>query len=113
MQQEKTKLFKSQTFIKDSFEDQNSEFSLDLCRAFLAADILLWKLHNTIFNTFLQKYTGKHIPNQSTTLKKCVSVLYNEIIDRIRKEIGEGLIYVSTDETTDVDGRYVFSWSCA
>ena len=29
-----------QIFIKDSFEDQNSEFSLDLCRAFLAsADI--------------------------------------------------------------------------
>ncbi|KAL4091427.1 hypothetical protein QTP88_026119 [Uroleucon formosanum] len=76
-----------QIFIKDSFEDQNSEFSLDLCLAFLASDILLWKLHNTTFNTFLQKYIGKHIPDESTIRKKCVSVLYNEVIDRIRKEI--------------------------
>lgn len=96
-----------QIFIKNSFKDQNSEFSLDLCRAFLASDIPLWKLHNTTFNTFLQKYTGKHIPDQSTIRKKCVSVLYNEVIDRIRKEIGEGPIYVSIDETTDVEGRYV------
>ncbi|VVC31326.1 Hypothetical protein CINCED_3A020437 [Cinara cedri] len=68
-----------QIFMKDSFKDQNSEFSLGLCRAFLDSDIPLWKLHNTTFNTFLKKYT----------------------------EICEGPIYVSIDETTDVDGRYV------
>ncbi|VVC26795.1 Hypothetical protein CINCED_3A018020 [Cinara cedri] len=96
-----------QIFIKDSFKDQNSEFSLDLCHAFLDSDIPLWKLHNTTFNKFVQKYTGKHIPDQFTIRKKCVSVLCNEVIDRIRKEIGEGPIYVSIDETTDVDRRYV------
>lgn len=30
-------------FIKDSYKDQNIEFSFDLCRAFSAFDIPLWK----------------------------------------------------------------------
>lgn len=28
-----------QTFIKDTFEDKNPEFSLDICNTFLASDI--------------------------------------------------------------------------
>lgn len=41
------------------------------------------------------------------THKKCISVLYHELINRICKDILVGLIYVSIDETTDVNGKYV------
>lgn len=64
IQQEKKKI--KQIFIKDSFVIQNSEFSLDLWRAFLAFDIPWWEFHSTNFNPFLQKYTGVHIPGQSS-----------------------------------------------
>lgn len=43
----------------------------------------------------MEKYTGKHVSYQSTIRNKCVPVLYKEVIDRVRKEIG------------DVEGMYV------
>lgn len=55
----------------------------------------------------MQNYTGKNISDQSTIKKKYISVIYNEIIDHIRKNIGEGPIYISIHEITEVEGRYV------
>jgi len=65
-------------------------------------------MRNTTFKTFLDKYTSKHVPDQSIIHKKCVSVLYNDIIDRICEEIGEGLPYMfQLMKLQTSTGRYV------
>jgi len=73
----------------------------------MKADIPLTKLKNPIFKMFLEKYTGQAVPEESTLRKNYVEVIYNETLSKIRDIIGNGPIWVSVDETTDVDGRYI------
>lgn len=47
----------------------NSNFNLDLCRAFLSANIPLHKLSHPILRNFLENYTNKTIPDSSTLSK--------------------------------------------
>lgn len=98
-----------QTFIKNTFENLNKQqsFAFDLCQAMLESDIPLWKLNHPSFKSFLEKYTEKSVPDQSTVRKNYVSTIYENTISRIRLEIGDGPIWVSLDETTDIDGRFV------
>ncbi|KAF0767129.1 DUF659 domain-containing protein [Aphis craccivora] len=65
---------------------------------------------NPSFKIILEKYIGKRVTDQSTTHKNYVStVKFMQIlaISRIRSEIGDGPIWVSIGETTDVDGRCI------
>ncbi|KAL4123044.1 hypothetical protein QTP88_015276 [Uroleucon formosanum] len=96
-----------QTFIKNTFENLNKQqsFAFDLCQAMLESDIPLWKLNHLSFKSFLEKYTENSVPNQLTVRKNYVSTIYENTISRIRLEIGDGPIWVSLDETTDIDGR--------
>ena len=41
-------------------------FNLQLCHAMVSANIPFWKLENEAFNNFLEQYTGKVIPHEST-----------------------------------------------
>lgn len=84
-----------------------STFNMDLCKALLAANIPLNKLSNSKFREFLEKYTGKHIPHESTLRKGYVDNVYNETIDIIKTKIGDNKIWVSIDETCDVEGRFI------
>lgn len=45
-------------------------FAKDLCRAFLSADIPLWKLTNDELRRFLEKYTNEAVPDESTLRKR-------------------------------------------
>jgi len=98
-----------QTFIKNTFENLNKQqlFAFDLCQAMLESDIPLWKLNHPSFKSFLEKYTEKSVPDQSTVRKNYVSTIYENNISRIRLEIGDGPIWVSLDVTTDIDGWFV------
>lgn len=84
-----------------------STFNADLCEALMAANIPLNKLNNSKFREFLEKYTGKNIPFESTLRKGYVDDVYNKTIENIKTEIGENKIWVSIDETCDVEGRYI------
>lgn len=102
-----------QSFIKNTLENQNKQSNcpLDLCQGILESDIALWKLNHPSFKHFLEKYTGKCVLDQSTISKNYVSTVYENIYSCIRFEIGDGPIWVSIDETTNVDGRYIrYSW---
>ncbi|PNF36587.1 hypothetical protein B7P43_G15044 [Cryptotermes secundus] len=61
-----------------------SQFSFDLCEAFLAADIPLWKLTNPTLRNFIEKYTQCKVPDESTVR-----------------------LWVSIDETRDCEGRFI------
>lgn len=84
-----------------------SQFSRDLCKAFIHAGIPLWKLENKSLRQFLEKYTKQHVPSESTLRKNFVDENYSAVIEKIRCEIACKRIWISIDETTDPIGRYV------
>uniref|UniRef100_A0A2S2QIM4 DUF659 domain-containing protein n=1 Tax=Sipha flava TaxID=143950 RepID=A0A2S2QIM4_9HEMI len=86
---------------------KKSSFNYDLCQALLAANIPLQKLQNETFKQFLEKYTNKLIPDESTLRKSYVFQCYQETIDKIRSYVENKKIWVTLDETTDAEGLYV------
>ncbi|KAF0764255.1 DUF659 domain-containing protein [Aphis craccivora] len=97
-----------QLFLSESTSKKNvNEFYEDLCMSFVAANIPWYKLQNPQFRAFLEKYTGKHIPDESLLRKNYLSHCYNKTLSNIRNEIGDNNIWFAVDETTDINGRYV------
>ncbi|KAJ4439531.1 hypothetical protein ANN_07655 [Periplaneta americana] len=90
-----------------SANSANSMFYEELCQAFVSANIPFHKLNNNVFRDFLQKYTGKSIPDESTIRKNYIESCYNRTLDAIRAKLDGKKIWVSIDETTDCMGRYV------
>lgn len=82
-------------------------FNKDLCNALLSADIPLAKLNNDVFKQFLEKYTGKIVPAVSTLRTNCVKDLYDSAIRKIKEAVRGQFVWISIDETTDIQGRYV------
>lgn len=56
---------------------------------------------------FLEKWTGRSIPSVSHCRSKEVDRIYDEAVQKLREKIGENLIWISIDETTDSDGRSI------
>jgi len=90
-------------------DSQNAEFRADLCAAFISAGIPLFKLQNPLFRSFIQKYTGKTVPDESSIRKTYVTPVYDATIKKIKDTIGDSCVYFVLDETTDVKGRYVLN----
>lgn len=84
-----------------------SEFNAELCKALLSANIPLYKLKNTHFKNFMEKYMHRDMPDESTLRKYYVNDCYNQTMDNIRIAVQGKKIWVSIDETTDDNGRYV------
>jgi len=65
LHKERLKNFASMTqqlFLSEmNAEKPKEEFNHELAKAFLAADIPLWKLGNECFKTFLKTWTGQNI----------------------------------------------------
>jgi len=75
----------------------------------IKADILVSKLKNPTVKIFLEKHTRQAVPNKSIHQKNYVEIIYNEILSKIRDVIEIGPIWISVDETTNVDGSYIAS----
>lgn len=86
---------------------KKTPFNVDLCKALIAANIPLNKLSNPIFRQFLETYTKNPIPDQTTLRKLYVEDIYNETMENIRSKLSSKRIWVSIDETTDVEGRFI------
>lgn len=101
---------RKQQFIIDGLSGASSiqsVFNKDLCNALLSADIPLAKLNNDVFKQFLEKYTGKIVPAVSTLRTNCVKDLYDSAIRKIKEAVRGQFVWISIDETTDIQGRYV------
>ena len=79
----------------------SSEFFTDLCDVLASANIPLWKLSNNKFKDFLERHTGRSIPDESTLRKNYVPVCYNNTLRRIRDKVYRKKISVSFDESPD------------
>lgn len=73
----------------------------------IAANIPWYKLKNPKFKSFLEKYTNKHIPDESTLRKHYLYPCFVQAIEHIRKSLENSFIWLVVDETTDINGRYV------
>jgi len=93
--------------LRDVKPEENNSFYKDLCLSLISANIPWAKLKNPIFRNFLEKYTSKSIPNESTLCKNYLGPFYNETLSEIRDIIGDSHIWFAVDETTDITGRYI------
>jgi len=73
----------------------------------VSANIPLNKLSNSTFRVFLEKYTGKNIPMEATLRKCYIDDIFNTTMDKMKMEIRQNKIWVSIDETCDVEGRFI------
>jgi len=84
-----------------------STFSEDHCKALLSANIPLNKVNDKDFRLFMKKYTNREILDENTLRKSYVNDIYVETMNKIRSNIAGYKIWVSMNETTDVQGRYI------
>jgi len=73
----------------------------------VSSNIPLHKVEAASFRKFLEKYTTHSTPTESTLRKNYLASCYEDTINKIRNSVGKNKIWVSIDETSDVDGRFV------
>ena len=86
---------------------KRAKFNRKLCNSLIASDIPLNKLSSPPFAAFLEEISGHRVTDQSTLRKYYVKDLYDEKLAALRRKAYGQKIWVSLDETTDVEGRYV------
>ena len=84
-----------------------SKFSVDLCQAFVSANIPFNKLKNPAFRKFLFKYTDHFIPDESTLRKDYLNYIYKGKLAQLKSKIGDKSLWISVDETTDIKEQHV------
>lgn len=82
-------------------------FNEQLCKAFLSADIPLFKMRNTHLKNFFEDYTRYKVPSESLLRSKYANSIYQKCLDNIRECIKNQYLWISIDETTDANGRNV------
>lgn len=96
-----------QTFMSDHQRPQFNQFNMDLCKTFLEANIPLKKTGHPSVIRFIENYTGKNMPNESTLRKTYVPLLFNECMENLQTKAKDQYIWASIDETTDSENRLV------
>jgi hypothetical protein len=86
-----------------STSSKTSQFHRDLCETFISANIPLNKVSNKQFINFMQKYTNRSVPTESTLRKN----YYEDAVRRVRNIVGDNKIWISIYESTDIDSRCV------
>ncbi|KAI4484108.1 hypothetical protein M0804_007564 [Polistes exclamans] len=87
-----------------------NQFYNDMYEAMVAAKIPWRCLSNVTWRNFLEKYTDRNVPNEITLVKKnYLQNIYLSCIRNIRKDIDEYNIWISINETTDSDGRFIIN----
>lgn len=79
---------------------------MDVCELFLETNIPSKKLRYPKMKHFLEKYT-KTSPTETTIRKNYVPVVYDGCLDKLRAKAKGKYIWVSLDETTDIEQRLV------
>lgn len=101
---------KNQTLITEFNQIKTKPFELDLAKCFLNANIPLYKLRNDHVANFLEKYTNNPVPSESLLRSKYVPLIYDECIDKMKKIAAGKYLWVSVDETTDCEQRYIVNF---
>jgi len=73
----------------------------------VSSNIPLHKVEAASFRKFLEKYATHPIPTESMLRKNYLASWYEDTINKVRNSVGKNKIWVSIDENSDVDGRFV------
>ena len=73
----------------------------------VSSNIPLHKVEADSFGKLFEKYTTHAIPTESTLRKNYLASCYEDTINKIRNSVGKNKIWVSIDQTSDVDDRFV------
>lgn len=106
-EQERKSTSSTQQFLVETASSGNAQFTVDLCKAFIASDIPLYKIRNDNLKSFFQKYIGNYVIPSETTLRTAVKSIYTTSIEKIKTCIKKQYVWISIDETTDASGRYI------
>ena len=93
----------------DLAPDKKNEFFADLTKALVKSNIPLNKVINPNLKSFLEKWTKKELPSESTLQKTYLEDEGKECIQDIILRAHGKDIYINIDECTDVLGRYVLA----
>jgi len=74
-----------------------NSFHEELCASLISANIPWYKLQVSQFKTFLEKYTGLHIPDESTLRKNYLGPLFDKTIDTINSHTEDSNIWFTVD----------------
>lgn len=91
-----------------SYSDRENPFFKELTEFFMATDIPIDKLNNPAFVQFMKRYVRRPLFDARTLCTIYISKVHNRIVEQIRDEVDDSLLYVSIDETTDAQMRCVF-----
>lgn len=80
---------------------------MDLARAFLESNIALHKISHPSIKKFLEKHTKHASPSETVLRTKCLPTLYGEAIEKMKLKAKNNFVWVSLDETTDSEQRYI------
>lgn len=84
-----------------------NSFNSDLCAMVLSANTSISKLgHSDVLNS-LFNYTRQTIPDESTIRKYYVSNYHNDTIYNTSSYLKNQKLWISIDETTDVEGQFI------
>lgn len=95
-----------QALLRNCRESSINPFHMEICKAFVEANIPLKKISHPSIKQFMNKYTKNEMPSESS-VRKYVPMLYEEKIKELRVKAENKHIWTSLDETTDTEQRYI------
>ena len=99
-----------QTYLSSpSKPNVKSEFFADLTEALVRSNIPLNKIESDSFRNFLEKYTKKSLPNESTLRRNYLPNLFEQEMKRTIQWTRNKPIFIIIDECTDPSGRFVLA----
>lgn len=82
-------------------------FHKDVCTFLLETNIPVKKVSHPSFKNIFQKYANLSVPSESSVRGKYIPQIYKETLDKMREIAKDKHIWISVDETTDDEQRYV------
>lgn len=82
-------------------------FNMDLASCFVECNIPLHKLREPAMIQFIEKHTQYKAPSETVLRSNCILKIYEECVEKMKRIAAGKYIWVSLDETTDSEQRYV------
>jgi hypothetical protein len=76
----------------------------ELCETLLAANIPPRKLQNPSLCSFLEKNMPIQLPSEATLRQKFLPACFKEVMEKIKKDLKTGPLWISTDCSRDAMG---------
>lgn len=91
------------------FDSNKDSFHSEILELFVKMNIPIYKLQDENLKTFISKYTGKKLLDESMYRKAFLEKVFTKKQNEVRDLLKNENIYLMFDETTDASGRYILN----